>query len=624
MRRVVSSDGPRSGGREAKQEGEIDMRRLMWVSVLSVSVCLVNGVGLAQAQAIYPILNPAGLAPFTPDTGSSVTVTLSSLNWLPSPGATVTITVKSGGVPISPQPSISLICPDGTSTTPTNPTCAPVTLDRSNPITSGGSGTLTTSAYPGVCTNYTDPSPSVSLFAADFALNGNVLTSLDCGGMAVIRVTVSGANYTFIIPQDSDFDGIPDIWEAKFGPASGPGSLTRNADPDNDGLSNFDEYRGVLLTGSSGSLTHTRLHPLERDLFVALVNPGCGATDGLLDSIGTLTYIPVPTNARSLFENLNTLLPATATDPLGPRVHPVGYPTGTPVIHGAVNAEWRDDYTGCSFNSATGDLVFSGLSDLDRLVSRNAVYRVSESPNTTLTPSATFGTGITFTAGANVFNQTHVNATLASGSGGRATITVVTSPTRVTANITMNFASVSVISPGLWGVSAAGQKGLRCVESLDTSSTTVFASSGWATPDDTLSCTIFSKRIEFRMKNTDTTLGPLGLIPNGGTRRLRIQTTPDGGRSWTTVFTEGIDRAEAERQVIAEVMRFYTTMEYGHGGKLKPTLGTCGAHDCAGTGYIMDKDFVQVIDKSTSGFNTFRIPTISNSTLTGNFKLRTP
>ena len=585
--------------------------------VVAVSAWLATGVGLAQAQTkIFPISNPGGPAPFIPvPNTSSVYITLSTDPWLPEPAllqsplSTVTIAVNGAANPVT----LTLICPDGSA----NTSCAAVAAPF-NPIQAGQ---LRTSAYPGVCTNLSEPTP----YQADFSLNGSTLTSNDCGGMAVVRATdAAGVVYTFILPQDSDFDGIPDLWEAKFGPASGPGSIVATGDNDNDGISNFDEYRGIILNGQ-----HIRLHHNERDVFVALINPGCGPSLSLVSLLaGPNAYVPDPSNGLSLFVNLQNVIPPGANSPVpGPRVHPVGFPSGAPANHGPTN-EWTDSFFNCAFNPVTGDLdltfVNTPPADLDRLITSNAVYALSERPNTTLTVS-----GNILTAGSKVFNDSHVGAavTVVSGGTGHAIITALTDQANAVASVDTAF-SPSTVAAGAWRIGAADQKGLRCIESLDTSSTSIFALSGWTTPDDTLSCTIYSKRIEFRMRNADPTLGAVGLIPKGlSTRKLRIQTTPDGGKTWNTVFTEGdggTTRAEAERRVVAEVMRFYLTMEYMHGLKQKPTLGTCTNHDCAGTGYVLDKDFVQVIDRSTSGFNTFRIPTVSNATITGGAKLRDP
>ena len=586
------------------------------IAALALVAWLAGGVASADAQVVYPV---STTYPFPRNTASTVTLTLSPANFLPTPGGTVTLTVNSGGQPLVPQPQISLVCPSGS---PTTGACSAATLAQSNPIVAQA---LTTSAYPGTCTN----SGLSTDLSADYTISGNQLTSQDCGGMAVVRVTVNNVVYNFIVPPDSNFNGMPDTWEAQYS-----SSLAASADNDGDGWSNMDEYRGVLLGGQP-----IRLHPLERDLFVSFLNPGCGVTT-LLGATSP-SYLPVPNNALSLFSTLNKLVPAPRTDPPGPRVHVLGW-SATAGNHGNDSAEWADDFTTCLFDSTVGDLTFAGLTGFDRIVMGNALYQVSESPLTTLTPSAASGTGVTFTAGSKVFNQTHVGASLTSGNasaviqsiGGVVGRNDVVASNQVIANISPNapFVANTAIAAGSWRISGADQKGLRCAESDDNSSTTIYAKSTWTTSDDTHQCSIFSKRIEFRMLNPNTALGPLGLIPKGGGRLLKVVTSTDGGRTWgSTAATVLFDQAtcnctqdEAQRRVIAEVMRFYITMEYGHGGKLNPALGTCANHDCAGTGYTNDKDFTQVIDSKTSGYNTFRIPTIPSSTLTSNFKLRNP
>jgi len=390
----------------------------------------------------------------------------------------------------------------------------------------------------------------------------------------------------------------------------------------------MDEYRGVIVASQ-----HVRLHPLERDLFISFLNPGCGVTT-LLGATSP-SYIPESNNALSLFSTLNKLVPATRTDPPGPRVHVLGW-SATAGNHGNDSAEWADDFTTCLFDSTVGDLTFAGLRGFDRIVMGNALYQVSESPLTTLTPSAASGTGVTFTAGSKVFNQTHVLASLTSGNasaviqsiGGVVGRNDVVASNQVIANISPNapFVANTAIAAGSWRISGADQKGLRCAESADNTSTTIFAKSTWTTSDDTHQCSIFTKRIETRMLAATT-----GLIPKVGTRNLRVVTSTDGGRTWgSVVFDQATScngacaPAEAQRRVVAEVIRFYTTMEFGHGGKLNAVLGTCANHDCAGSGYLNDKDFTQVIDSKTTGYNTFRIPTLSNPAQSSAFKLRNP
>lgn len=77
----------------------------------------------------------------------------------------------------------------------------------------------------------------------------------------------------------------------------------------------------------------------------------------------------------------------------------------------------------------------------------------------TLTPSATTGTGITFTAGSNVFTAGMVGDQIRYGNS-RALITGYTSGTIVTATITVAFPSTSAIPSGDWSVATMDITGL--------------------------------------------------------------------------------------------------------------------------------------------------------------------
>jgi hypothetical protein len=74
-----------------------------------------------------------------------------------------------------------------------------------------------------------------------------------------------------------------------------------------------------------------------------------------------------------------------------------------------------------------------------------------DTPATTLTPGATTGTGVTFTASGDAFLAEDVGKTLEHQAGpGTARITGYTSPTVVTATITEDFPSTSAIAAGAW------------------------------------------------------------------------------------------------------------------------------------------------------------------------------
>ena len=315
--------------------------RALTGSLAGLLVWLGIGAGGAGAGVILPV-DPVTKQPIV---ASPVTVSIFqggvdvTDSWLPTPGQTVQVVVNGLA-----SPTLSLVFDAATA---------------ANPVASNA---LTTSAYPGVCTNFGSGT------GADFTLSGDQLAAEDCGGMAV--VLVNGTHH-FVLPQDSDYDGMPDLWEALHCPSSTPNCLQPAADIDAgplsgsaccDGIANFDEYRGFRVSGA-----YTRTHPGLKDLFVHLVNPQCqtsaGSTQSLL--VGPSAY---PTGGASLFANMDTLLPP---GPAGPRIHPLCYTPGA--THGTCD-EWVDNLAG--FSPLTG-FVFQPGTDgpiSDRSIKRNALY----------------------------------------------------------------------------------------------------------------------------------------------------------------------------------------------------------------------------------------------------------
>jgi len=88
------------------------------------------------------------------------------------------------------------------------------------------------------------------------------LVSNDCGGMAVIQV----GNDRFVVPRDTNLNGIADSWEAIFCPGNSCPAGTEDADasPNNagigDGFAALDEYRGFIVSG-----VHVRTDPRQKN-----------------------------------------------------------------------------------------------------------------------------------------------------------------------------------------------------------------------------------------------------------------------------------------------------------------------------------------------------------------------
>ena len=264
-------------------------RRMMTFLMVA---CVLVGIAVGSAQA-------APIAPIVPST-SGVTISLyqrqadgSFLDvsdtyvptWTPTMSAdtrTVYVVVNGAGVP--------------------------TLVDTAPAFTPGTNVYLankTTSHYPGNCTNFgTDTGPDFALGAATTITVGGVAATAypmigqDCGGMAVLQV----GSDTFIVPRDTNLNGIPDVLET-FGVA-----LIPSGDNDGDGISNFDELRGFIVGGQ-----HLRTNPTAKDVFVFLVKPQCGSTSLLFG--GTITY-PVA-GTGSLTDYVTGLIPVPTTAPVG-------------------------------------------------------------------------------------------------------------------------------------------------------------------------------------------------------------------------------------------------------------------------------------------------------------------
>jgi hypothetical protein len=118
-----------------------------------------------------------------------------------------------------------------------------------------------------------------------------VLYSFDYGGQATITASTIDPDgnlidSTIVLPLDSDRDLLPDDWEithstAGFSPYNthsftaalddGQEDIDRSVNNAfvGDGLTNFREYRGIILDDTSGAfVAHLRLDPWLKDLFV--------------------------------------------------------------------------------------------------------------------------------------------------------------------------------------------------------------------------------------------------------------------------------------------------------------------------------------------------------------------
>lgn len=269
--------------------------KLKILAVVAILACftMAPALVLAEGEVILPVSgNNDSVTISIFQSGEDVTDT-----WLPEPEKEVEIIVN-GAANVT---SIVLV--------PKGP---------ADPISS-----MTTSAYPGTCTNFGEGDEQ------DFDLpSANILLPHDNGGMAVVSVTGSvdsGATFEnlYIIPADSDLDGIADNYERLH--CQNATCLTPNEDDDigpemdttiGDAISARDEYRGFRV-----SENYIRTHPRVKDVFVNFLDDAqclgeADLTDGHGLPISLDTFYDEDNSPpydypdfESLFVNMNTLIP---------------------------------------------------------------------------------------------------------------------------------------------------------------------------------------------------------------------------------------------------------------------------------------------------------------------------
>jgi hypothetical protein len=306
--------------------------------LLLTGILATLGASVTVAQAAIVAVNPPNGAVLKICADANCTTDITDI-WLPtwSPAAEQSIWIRfaPSGQTIQVPTSIAVLAPPQ------------------------GAGSALPYPYPGKCTNFgapTDTGPDVVVVAP------NQLVIKDCGARALIRVNGS---YDFVIPADSDNDGLPDIWEQQESTALSstqcPNRLTcidPNADSETiganvnsgDGYANIDEYRGFIANN-----THVRTKTTQKDLFAHLVNPQCSKVSGTALPTGGVTDSlvgRVAGDSRLIFPSAS---PSTTLDPgsLFGNFLSLGGASGAVAIHlldfqpGSINVssdEWVDNF----------------------------------------------------------------------------------------------------------------------------------------------------------------------------------------------------------------------------------------------------------------------------------------
>lgn len=545
-----------------------DQRRML-AAVVGIMVWTTVGLGVARAEVIAPVDPSTGqlltggnlrftASIFDPATGRDITNA-----WLPEwrpPPANQPI--ANGGTPVYVvfhDAQGALVVP--TSLAPVLPGSSQASLAAFTGATNPFFSPLSTSAYPGQCTNFGSPTDLTEDFdftqfnattqfpftsSTGAAKIGFRLIPADCGGMAVITATATIGNvpttHTFILPQSSTLlNGIADIWATAFCPGNSCPSGREDADasagnPTNgDGIFSFDEYRGFIVSGNQ-----VRTDPAQKDLFLHLVNPQCVAGDPLSSTASLLGGPNSIVSGNALFSNTNTLIS-------GNRIHRLGY--ATPNAPHLTTDEWVDRFD--HYSVADGLRFVGNVTTApadDRQINKNAVF----------------------------FNLVPVDPPATNLSNGER----------------------------------VQHRGLRFIECLDTSTPSIL---GFATP---VSPNGPNYAILFTQNIVNYITGTLGAscTPSDPCSYSTFQ-----NGAWTTPVEI------SQNDLKARAIEFFFAHEIGHTVLLTPTVeGTnktsYGYHHAPGTGSNLDQTIENKVSNRTG--NTFWIPLLYNTSDLTSYRLR--
>jgi hypothetical protein len=488
------------------------------------------------------------------------------------------------------------------------PTLVPPAAPPTFPLASVAANTfltnLTTSAYPGQCTNFGSGTeadfellgPQPLPTPGGTSVVGYELKPKDCGGMAVIQF----GTFKFILPKDGTAtvaaNGLPEAWENLHG-----GNLNPATDIDTgplatstccDGITTGDEYRGFIVSGKQ-----VRTDPKQKDLFLHLVNPAdfvasasCGAS--CLGG-GTTTY-PAP-SAPS----------ATLTVGAG------GTFTTSP---------------GVFSNAHVGGEIIGNAGGRARIVGvagpTSATAEITQPfPATSLAAGAWKVSESIFAVVYTVLPPERVHLLgYAPGATNYRTLEWVDNFTSVTPSQTLNItdfvADRTVNANRLYG---SVQRGLRVMEGLNVDAPSTL---GWAfgigSPNEAGNVIVFSQRIINYITTT--------LIGSATTLKYSTASLVNGVWTWSTpilvpdgdptISQDGVAANPGIRNfILSKAFQFYTAMEVGHSLDLTPGVqGTSrasyGHHVAPGTGDCLDQ---AITTTSKSGTVTFYIPSLCGS-----------
>jgi hypothetical protein len=515
--------------------------------------------------------------------------------WNPASGGKSVFVVVNGATDIP-----SLVPPAGTPT-------FPLASGTANPFLAA----LTTSAYPGQCTNFgsgAEPDflplgPATRLgTSASTEVVGYELKPTDCGGIAVVQV----GSLKFLLPKDGSVaaNGLPDVWESLYGgnldPTTDIDAGPAASSPLGDGISTADEYRGFIVSGKQ-----VRTDPRQKDLFLHVVNcadSACGTSyfgtyPAPVAPSATLT-VPTTAGTPGAIATFTTSSGVFSTAHVRGEIIGAGGRARIVSVTGptSATAEITQAFTAGSLPPGTWNLSESLFALVYTLVAPERLHLLGYAPGATNRLT-------------NEWVDNFVSFVPSQ------TLTISDSVTDRTVNFNRLYGPV--------------QKGVRAMEALNTNSSSVLGwSFGVASPNQAGNVAVFTQRIINYINSLMSATGVTTLkystasLVNGVWTWSTAIPVPDGDPAITQ---DGVATSPGVRNfILSKAFQFYTGHEIHHSLDLTPdvqgtTKTSYGNHFAPGSGDCLDQ---AITTTSKSGTATFNIPSICGTLDQAQFLIR--
>jgi len=241
-------------------------------------------VEVSVDESLYPGWRPEGNVDAPDKPGNSLRVTLAA-HASGNPSLRRRVRLSLSLIDVSEQKGVCLNWPQGGSTN--------VGLRfRKEDFPDGGPLTFVDEKHVETRDDERIERATVTVYAHDFGAWGTLRVRAKDEADAEAKTLVRGQTTTDLkIPKDDNANNIADSWEPAGVPTdkSWDGETVGGQDTAGDGLTLYNEYRGVVALDGQGKKAHQRLTPTEKELFI--VDPQTSFPSSIWKRVSNITAI---------------------------------------------------------------------------------------------------------------------------------------------------------------------------------------------------------------------------------------------------------------------------------------------------------------------------------------------